>query len=702
MGNCGVELAQYRLGVDIGGTFTDIVSLGPEGQALAMKVPSTPRDYGIAIVEGITRLLTTAGICRDRLTEIVHATTVVTNTVLEGKGARTAFVATRGFRDLLGMRRLRIPVMYDLRYCKPPPLVPRALCFEAPGRLGPDGTEWEPLDSAALARLAEEVAACNPQSVAICLMHAYANDRHERAVEAVLRGRLGAEVTILRSSAVLPEIREYERASTTVVSAYVAPAVRNYLAGLGNRLAAAGLDAPLTLVQSNGGAMSVSTALARPALLLESGPAAGVIACARAAALAGIRDVVSFDMGGTTAKAALIENARPARSSEYEVGGGINLSSALVRGGGYVVRLPIVDISEIGAGGGSLVTLGPAGTLKVGPESAGADPGPACYGRGGEAPTFTDAMVVLGYINPDFIAGGEVAVHRHLAERALTERIARPLGKPLVEVAHGILAVAAATMTRAVKAVTTYRGRDPRDFALFAFGGNGPLAAAAIAEELGIQRIVVPPGPGVFSAFGLPLSDLEHEVARSVMLPCVPASEPELGSVLSSLQEQVLEGMAADGADPASAQIERIAELRFVGQAFELAVPLAQDSADAAALARDFLAEHRQTYGHGSETDPVQVVALRLRARVSRGHPGRIRWAAARAPTGQYRQVYFGPRHADCPTPVIGRADLDHDWRPGPLIVEEDDATTVVPPGWRARRDLHDNIELRRDTGHDR
>jgi N-methylhydantoinase A len=241
--------------------------------------------------------------------------------VLEGKGARTAFVATRGFRDLLGMRRLRIPVMYDLRYCKPPPLVPRALCFEAPGRLGPDGTEWEPLDSAALARLAEEVAACNPQSVAICLMHAYANDRHERAVEAVLRGRLGAEVTILRSSAVLPEIRKYERASTTVVSAYVAPAVRNYLAGLGNRLAAAGLDAPLTLVQSNGGAMSVSTALARPALLLESGPAAGVIACARAAALAGIRDVVSFDMGGTTAKAALIENARPARSSEYEVGG---------------------------------------------------------------------------------------------------------------------------------------------------------------------------------------------------------------------------------------------------------------------------------------------------------------------------------------------------------------------------------------------
>ena len=701
-GEFGVELARYRLGVDIGGTFTDLVLLGPEGRALALKVASTPRDYGIAIVEGIRRLLASAEIGSDQLAEIVHATTVVTNTVLEGKGARTAFVATRGFRDLLGMRRLRIPVMYDLRYCKPPPLVPRARCFEAPGRFGPDGAEWETPDPAALAQLAEEVASSDPQSVAICLMHAYADDRHERAVEAALRARLGETVTILRSSAVLPEIREYERASTTVVSAYVAPAVGSYLAGLGSRLTAAEIDAPLTLVQSNGGAMSPTAALARPALLLESGPAAGVIACARAAALAGIRDAVSFDMGGTTAKAALIEDARPARSAEYEVGGGINLSSALVRGGGYAVRLPIIDVSEIGAGGGSLVTLGPAGTLTVGPESAGADPGPACYGRGGQAPTFTDAMVVLGYLNPDRIAGGEVTVHRDLAARALTERIAGPLGKPLVEIAHGILSVAAATMTRAVKAVTTHRGRDPRDFALFAFGGNGPLAATAIAEELGIRRILVPPGPGVFSAFGLPLSDLEHEMARSVMLPCVAASEPVLASVLASLEEEALAGLVADGADPSSARIERVAELRFAGQAFELGVPLASGAVEATALARDFVAEHRQTYGHGSEKDPVQVVALRLRARVARGHPGPIRWAAARTAPDRRRQVYFGPVHGDCLTPVIGRADLDLDWRSAPLIVEEDDATTVVPPGWRARRDPQDNIELRKDPGDDR
>lgn len=697
-----VDLANYRLGVDIGGTFTDLVLLGPEGQATALKVPSTPRDYGIAIVEGIRRLLDLAGIDSARLAEIVHATTVVTNTVLEGKGARTAFVATRGFRDLLAMRRLRIPVMYDLRYRKPPPLVPRARCFEAPGRLGPDGSEWEAQDPRALARLAEEVAASEPEAVAICLLHAYADDRHERAVEAALRDRLGERATILRSSAVLPEIREYERASTTAVSAYVAPAVRGYLAGLGSRLAAAGIAAPLTLVQSNGGAMSPAAALARPALLLESGPAAGVIACSRAAALSGVRDAISFDMGGTTAKAALIENARPARSAEYEVGSGINLSSALVRGGGYAVRLPIIDVSEIGAGGGSVVRLGPAGTLTVGPESAGADPGPACYGRGGTAPTFTDAMVVLGYLNPERIAGGEVAVHPDLAARALHDHIARPLGRPLREVAHGILSVAAATMTRAVKAVTTHRGRDPRDFALIAFGGNGPLAAAALADELGIRRILVPPGPGVFSAFGLPLSDLEHELSRSVMLPCTDAAEPALAAGLAALEAEALAGLAADGVDPGAARIERIAELRFAGQAFELGVPVAPGPVSAAVLARDFVAEHRQTYGHGSEGDPVQVVALRLRARVPRGHAGAIRWRAVRAVPGGRRAVFFGPALGSHPTPVIGRTDLGPAWQAGPAIVEEDDATTVVPPGWRVRRDPQDNLELGKEAPDDR
>lgn len=687
-----------RIGVDIGGTFTDLVALGPDGTASTLKLPSTPADYGVAAVEGVRRLLSQAGLRASDLAGLVHATTVVTNTVLEGKGARTAFVVTRGFRDLLGMRRLRIPVLYDLRYRKPPPLVPRALCFEAPGRVGPDGAEWEPIDPAALEALVDAVARAAPEAVAICLLHAYASDAHERRIEAALRARLGEAVAILRSSAVLPEIREYERASTTVVSATVAPVVARYLARLEGRLRACGIRAPLTLVQSNGGTMSPAAALARPALLLESGPAAGVIAAARTAGLAGVRNAISFDMGGTTAKAALIENAEPARSTEYEVGGGINLASALVRGGGYTVRLPIIDVCEIGAGGGSIVRLGPAGTLRVGPESAGADPGPACYGRGGVEPTFTDAMVVLGYLNPERLAGGEVTIHAERAHRAIADRIARPLGRPVEEIAFGILSLAAATMTRAVKAVTTHRGRDPREFALFAFGGNGPVAAAALAEALGITRILVPPGPGVFSAFGLPLSDIEREAARSVMRPCTGCVAPVLAAALAGLEAEARAGLAADGLDAESALIERFAELRFAGQAFELAVPLGHAGIAPEELAAAFVREHRRTYGHGSESDPVQLVTLRVRARIPRARPAGIRWPRPRSAVHGERQAYFGPAQGRLAAAVLGRGDLGPSWRPGPLIVEEDDSTTVVPPGWCARRDERDVIEL--TSGH--
>lgn len=691
--------AQLRLGVDIGGTFTDLVALAPDGTVHRLKLPSTPEDYGAAIVEGAVRLVAAAGLTPGDLAEIIHATTVVTNTVLELKGARTAFVATRGFRDILGMRRLRIPVMYDLRYRKPPPLVPRHLCFEVGGRIGPDGAVWEELDPADLERLAAEVAAAGVEAVAICLLHAYAGDSHERAVEAALRQALGAGVCILRSSAVLPEIREYERASTTVVSAYVAPAVARYLGRLGGRLAAAGITAPLRLVQSNGGAMTAEAALARPAHLLESGPAAGVIACARAARQAGIRDAISLDMGGTTAKAAMIEDGRPARTAEYEVGAGINLSSQLVRGGGHAVRLPFIDVSEIGAGGGSIIALGPAGTLQVGPQSAGAVPGPACYGRGGSEPTFTDAMVVLGYLNPEVLAGGEVRIDAALARRVLAERIARPLGRSLEETAHGIYRLAAATMTRAVKAVTTYRGRDPRDFTLFAFGGNGPVAAAAIAAELGIRRILVPPAPGVFSAFGLPVSDLEHEMAQSVVLPCTAAAEPALARALARLAAGARAALAADGVPAGGMELSRLADMRFAGQAFELTVAVAEDEPRAAALAASFLAEHLRTYGHGAASDPMQVVSLRVLARARRSLPAAIRWPQAAGRPAGHRQAHFGPGHGTLSTPVIDRAGLAPGWRAGPLIVEEYDATCVIPPGWSARRDGFGNIEMAMETG---
>lgn len=685
---------KVRLGVDIGGTFTDLVLLEENGNVRTLKVPSTPADYGEAIVEGALRLLRQAQIEPSDLSEIVHATTVVTNTVLEYRGARTALVTTEGFRDVLGMRRLRIPEMYNLQYTKPAPLVPRRMIFEVSERMGPDGSVWRPLDEGQVRSIAAKLAAAKVEAVAVSLLHSYANDRHEQIVAGILEEALGPDVPVLISSRILPEIREYERTSTTVVSAYVAPVVRRYLTELERRLQAAGIGAPLRIVQSNGGAMTAASATASPAHLLESGPAAGVIACARMAGRAGIRDAISLDMGGTTAKAAMIENGVPVRTAEFEVGAGINLSSQLVKGGGYSVKLPFIDVSEIGAGGGSIVSIGPEGSIRVGPQSAGANPGPACYGRGSDLPTFTDAMVVLGYLNPRALAGGEVTIDAELARKAIGDRVAAPLGLGLEEAAFGIYTLASTAMTRAVKAVTTFRGRDPRDFLLCAFGGNGPVAATAIAAELGIRHVLIPPAPGVFSAFGLPLTQVEHERSRSVMLPCTAEHAPSLRQMLARLEAETRAALAADGVREEDMLITPLADLRYTGQAFELTVEMSRD-ADIEALRHAFCAEHRRTFGHGSGEDPMTVVSLKVLGRGREEAPDRFAWPEDPAHgEGAVRRAYFGPRHGAIEVPVITRGQLDASPRPGPLIIEEYDATCVVPPNALVRRDSSGNIAV--------
>ena len=687
--------ASLRIGVDIGGTFTDVVAIGSDGRLHAVKVPSTPDDYGRAILEGIAEVIRAAGVGPAAVADIVHATTVATNTVLEMRGARTALVTTAGFRDVLEMRRLRIPVMYDLQYEKPAPLVPRRLRFEVEERTGPRGETWRPLDEASVRRVAERIAAADVEAVAIALLHAHASDANERRVEAILRETLDPSVFIARSSAILPEIREYERTSTTVVSAYVGPVVSRYLGGLRRRLEDAGLSAHLRVVKSNGGAMTAAGAAESPAQILESGPAAGVIACARAAARAGIRDAISLDMGGTTAKAAMVENGVPAHTAEYEVGAGINLSSRLVKGGGYAVKLPFIDVSEIGAGGGSIVSLGPEGTIRVGPRSAGAVPGPACYGLGGEEPTFTDAMVVLGWLNPRHLVGGALPIDAGLALKAIAARISGPLGLAPHEAAYGIYELAAATMTRAVKAVTTYRGRDPRDFTLFAFGGNGPIAAHGIARELGIRRILVPPAPGVFSAFGLPFAAMEREVVRTVYRRCEPAAAAGLDRTLAEMEREARTALAADGVVPEAIAVTRRAELRYAGQAYELSVRLPDGPVDPAALADLFGDEHERTYGHRSRTDPVDVIDLKVAA--VDAHPRRedgIRPTRIARPPADRRAAFFGPAAGHVETPVLSREDLGAAWRDGPVIVEEYDATCVVPPGARVRRDGDGNVEI--------
>ncbi len=686
-------MAGVRLGIDIGGTFTDVVLSAPDGGMERLKVLSTPDDYSRGILEGIDLALARAGRRPEDVGDLVHATTVATNTVLEQKGARTALVTTRGFRDVLEMRRLRIPVLYDLQYRKPPPLVARRLRLEVGGRLGPSGAEWEPLDEDDVARVADRLGGAGIESVAVSLIHSYANPEHEERVVAALRQALGNEVFVCRSSEILPEIREYERTSTAVVNAYVGPVVERYMTSLEDRLRGQGVDGGVHIMLSNGGVMTVDAARRKPAYLLESGPAAGVIACARVARAAGHDNVISFDMGGTTAKAAIIEEGRVAKTTEYEVGAGINLSAKLVKGGGYPVKLPFIDVSEIGAGGGSLIRVNQGGRVTVGPESAGASPGPICYGLGGEDPTLTDALVALGYINPVAIAGGAIRLDAAPAIAAFERRVAGPLGMTVRDAAHGVLGLACATMTRAVKAVSTYRGRDPRDFTLVAFGGNGPVVAAEVARALRMTRVLVPPAPGVFSAVGLLFSDLEHELVRTVLgrweTPTTEGIEAAYGE-MEALARQVIAG--------GGVEIERAAELRYRGQAYELPVPVAAGPPELASMHEDFAAEHERTYGYRSEEEPIELVNLKLVARLPIGGTPARPSAGEGGRTGN-REVYFGPEAGLRDTPLGGRDMLAAGPQAGPLIVEEPDATCVIPPGCRASLDAAGNIDIEISEG---
>jgi N-methylhydantoinase A len=695
----------FRVGADIGGTFTDLVLVDSAGAVATCKVSSTPGSYGQAIMEGLAELIAAHGGSSAELTELVHASTIATNAILEFKGAKTALITTRGFRDILELRRLRIPVLYDLQYRKPPPLVPRRLRLEIAERLGAGGVVLEQLDEESVREAIEVLRDARVDAVAIALLHSYANPAHERRVAELVRAAL-PQAYVTCSTEILPEIREYERTSTAVVNAYVGPTVRNYLSLLARDLTEFGVKGSLQIMQSNGGVMTVESAARKPAYLTESGPAAGVIACAKLARATGLDNVISFDMGGTTCKAAMIEGGEPARTAEYEVGSGINLSSKLVKGGGYPIKLPFIDVSEIGAGGGSIVRLDAAGGLHVGPQSAGAIPGPVCYGNGGTEPTFTDAMVVLGYLNPTALAGGRVRLQAERSRAVLEERVARPLGLSLHDAAYGVYTVAAATMTRAVKAVTTYRGRDPRDFTLVAFGGNGPIAAAAVAAALSMRRVLVPVAPGVFSAVGLLLADVEHEFSASVM-----TGVEKMEDAAFSLAFAALEGLAGEemgSGDPARARLElkRVAELRYAGQAYELAVTVRPEDSLAEVIER-FHLEHARTYGHRSEVDPVDLVSIRLFARIAaeEGAHGSSQWVRAPRRTrlasgveGEQRpaarSAYFGKGYGPLDTPVIDRAELSEGWTEGPLIIEEYDSTCVIPPQARARLDEWSNIEI--------
>jgi N-methylhydantoinase A len=689
--------AGYRLGVDIGGTFTDVVLLAADGTMRTRKVLSTPDDYARGVIDGAVGLLEASGIDPVEVTGIVHATTVASNTVLEGRGARTALITTEGFRDVLEMRRLRIPVMYDLQYEKPAPLVPRRRRYEIAERMGPLGAVWRDLDRGSMATVADAIRGDEVDAVAIALLHSYANADHEHRAEEHLRGVVGDDVYVTCSADILPEIREYERTSTAVVNAYVGPAVSRYLGSLTAKLAAVGITAPLEIMQSGGGTMSPAAALRRPAYLVESGPAAGVIACAHLARLTGRLNVISFDMGGTTAKAAILEDGEPVRTTEYEIGGGINLSSRLVKGGGHAIKLPFIDVSEIGAGGGSIVGIDEFGTASVGPRSAGAVPGPVCYGLGGTEPTLADALAVLGFLNSAQLAGGAVTLDVDAARSALRDAVADPLRLSELDAAHGVLMVAVATMTRAVKAVSTHRGRDPRDFALCAFGGNGPVVGVEIARALSMRQVIVPPAPGVFSAVGLLFSQTEQEFVRTLLLRAGEIDGAAVTAAYASLADDALASLAAEGIAAETATISRLADLRYAGQAYELTVRVPEGPVDVPRLTADFVAEHERTYGHGSADDPVDLVSIRVLARVDRSarSMGVARaYEASLDGSNVTRRAYFGPEVGLVDVPVLGRATLRGAEVDGPVFVDEYDSTTVVPPGCRVTLDEFGSITV--------
>ncbi len=716
----------WRIGIDIGGTFTDVAVLDEaSGRAGIAKVSTTPGDFGAAVVEGTRAAMDEYRITPDTVTLLSHATTIVTNALLESKGADVALVATRGFRDVLELRRSARADLYDLFQDAPAVLVPRRRRFEVTERIDAQGEVVTPLDDAEVDALIGAIRGLGSvDAIAVCLMFSFLNDVHEQRIGEGLRAAIPG-VPVFLSSEVLPEIREFERTSTTAVCAYVGPVLASYLERLEAALAGLGLPR-LHVMGSSGGVLDVAEALRMPAAAVESGPAAGVIAAQRLGDRIGRANLISFDMGGTTAKASLIENGRIETTSEYEVGGQGNVGRWL-HGTGHPIRVPVIDLAEVSAGGGSIAWIDPGGALRVGPESAGAEPGPACYGRGGDRPTVTDANVVLGYLSRTHLLGGRLPIDAAASEAAVRAHVADPLGYGVREAAAGIVRVVNHGMAEALRIVSVERGHDARGFTLVAFGGAGPVHAAALAEELDVPEVIVPPIPGGFSALGLVATDLRRDWSHTFYAPLESIDLDALNRRVEDLEGRAAAMLRGAGIPEPERAIERAADCRYVKQAYELTVPLAGGTITRESLeglAGEFHARHLRTYGHENPGESVQMVNVRVTAT---GRMPRVAFHARpegegasstpSAPGRAEREVWFG-EPVRCP--VIGRYDLPPagsgdgsgaaagagagardrtagPGRPGPVIVEEMDCTVVVPPGWNAALDERGFILMTRN-----
>ena len=694
-------MSNYRIGVDIGGTFTDLVFLGSDGTVLARKIASTPDDYSRAVLDGVKSGIDELKISSGQVSEVGHGFTVATNAIIEGRGAQTALITTEGFRDVLEFRRNRIPRLYDLYYEKPPTLVKRQNRLEVRERMNYKGEVLRPLDKDDVDRAVDKILKSGIQSVAICLIHSYANPGHEEYIAKVIRER-APDMILTVSSELLPEMKEYERTSTTVINSYVRPIVDSYLTLLADGLKDMGVTVPLGVMQSNGGLATTQIAKEKPVYCIESGPAAGVVGAFHLGKRLGIDNMLTLDMGGTTAKACMIEDGEMLQAPEYEVGGGISAGHRLLKGAGHILRVPAIDLAEVGAGGGSIASVDKSGSLRVGPDSSGAVPGPSCYNNGGTDATVTDSDVLLGYLNPKHLLGGDFPIDRDKASKAIINHVANPLGLSEIEAAHGVHLLVNSNMGRALRAVSSERGRDPRRFVLVAFGGGGPVHAAGLAEMLDINKVIVPPFPGVFSSFGLLYADVEHHFVQTYFKTFRELNLDALNVILERLWGEGRSQLREEGFADDSHEVVTQVDMKYEGQVSELTVYLPPGTVtpeNLKKLSDSFEEEHERTYGYRTDA-PFQLVNLRVIARgLSKESriPDQLDIPQSTNGGPSERQVYFGPGHGFLDAPVINRGSLAGNSRPGPLIIEEYDSTTVVPPGWTASIDQWKDVVLDRD-----
>ncbi len=680
-----------RLGIDVGGTFTDFVLIDDLTSRIRYtKALTTPKDLAQGVLTGIDRILLQAKASMEAVSYVVHGTTIGTNSLIERKGAKTGLITTAGFRDVLEIARIERPDagLYDMTVDLPEPLVPRYLRLEVDERVGADGQVVRPLDEDTARRALDVLKAENVEAVAVCLLFSFRNPSNERRIRDLCR-ELFPQALVTISSDIAPEFREFERTSTTVLNAYLLPVTARYVDSLTARLKERYGEVDLRIMQASGGAMPGEVAKSNAIQMVNSGPAGGALATALFGKLAGVEKVIGMDMGGTSFDVSLIVDGKPRLKSEGEFEG-------------YPVKIPLIDVEGIGAGGGSIAWVDTGGALNVGPISAGADPGPACYGRGGEQATVTDANLVLGRLNPDYFLGAEMPLYTEASQEAIRSHVAEPLNLSIEEAAAGIIRVVNANMVRGLSVNSTQKGYDVREFSLLAFGGAGPLHAVELVEDLGIEQVIIPPYCSVFSALGAVASDVRHDYVQTLALSQSELTAERLQATLAELEAQARNQLAREHVPEDQIWLGRAADLRYEGQSYELTIPLSDHGVlaeeDVIRLIADFHEWHKRIYTYGDPAEPVELISLRLAAigKVPKIDLRRPRQQTSCAPKPKSERPVYFLRTGFLPTPIYEREELVPGQRfSGPCLVEEKTSTTVTPPGWEGTIDHFGNIVLR-------